>query len=105
MTWREEQVAFYKTKRWQALRDAVMKERGGLCERCMERGLFRAAVIAHHIKPLSAKNINNPEIALNSANLMILCRECHDAVHSGGNKRYTVDEDGRVTIKDAPPKK
>ena len=102
MTWRDRQVAFYKTKRWQALRDSVIKERGGLCERCLERGIFRPAVIAHHIKPLSATNIDDPEIALNSANLKVLCRECHDAVHSGTNKRYTVDAEGHVTIKGTP---
>ena len=49
----------------------------------------------HHKIPLTPENVTDPEITLNWDNLMLLCRECHAAVHKP-QKRYTVDELGRV---------
>ena len=95
--WREEQIQFYSSPAWKNIRKTVLKERGGLCEMCLKKGIIRAATLAHHIVPVTAENVGNPEITLNTANLMALCKDCHAAIHS--TRRYKVDEDGHVTIR------
>ena len=96
MSWREEQIAFYSTPAWKNLRKAVLSERGGLCEMCLKKGIYRAATLVHHIVPVTAENVRNAEISLNKDNCMALCADCHAAIHS--TKRYKVDENGNVTI-------
>lgn len=69
---------FYHSKKWKSCRIAYITERllidGGMCEVCRER----TGYIVHHKIALDSSNINKPEIALNSRNLMYVCRECHD---------------------------
>ena len=91
--------SFYKSKRWQSTRRAYLASVGGLCERCLKKGLYRPAVIVHHKVYIAPENINNPEITLNWANLEAVCRECHEDEHKGSNRRYTVNEDGTVEIR------
>lgn len=76
-----------------------MQMRGGLCERCLKKGLYHPAVIVHHKVYLTAETIQNPEIALAYDNLEALCRDCHEEEHSGSGRRYKVLEDGRVIIR------
>ena len=91
--------SFYKSKRWQSTRQAYLKSVGGLCERCLKKGLYRPAVIVHHKVYIAPETINNPEITLNWANLEAVCRECHEDEHKGGrDRRYKVNEDGTVEI-------
>ena len=92
---REFAESFYKSKAWQDCRNAYAQSKHGLCERCMERGLFRPGVIVHHKIHLTPDNIGRPEITMDWANLQLLCRDCHAAVHKP-EKRYKVDELGRV---------
>lgn len=92
--WREDQIRFYTSRAWKDLRAYIIKERGGLCESCLKQGIIKAADVVHHIKPVTAENVNDPEIALNPDNLMALCTECHAAIHSG--KRYIIGPDGAV---------
>ena len=113
-TWREEQTSFYSSVAWQNLREAVKKERGGLCERCRKKGIFKAADLIHHIIAVTPDNINDPAITLNPKNLMALCTECHEEIHdqdrrrhdppAGSRKRWDVDpETGKVTARRSPP--
>ena len=44
----KETSGFYKTAAWVSCRDAYAKSKGGLCERCLSRGIYRAGVIVHH---------------------------------------------------------
>ena len=90
---------FYKSKAWQHTRASYLQSVGGLCERCLKKGLYRPAVIVHHKVYLTAENINNPEIALSHGNLVALCRDCHEAEHSGSSRRYKVLEDGSVEMR------
>jgi 5-methylcytosine-specific restriction endonuclease McrA len=92
-------AALYKSKRWQTTRLAYLKSVGGLCERCLKKGLYKPAVIVHHKVYLTAENINNPEITLNWNNLEAVCRECHEDEHRGQDRRYVIHEDGTVEIK------
>ena len=95
-TWREEQIQFYSSPAWKNLRKVVLKERGGLCEMCLKKGIYRAATLVHHIVPVTAENVTDAAISLNKDNCMALCADCHAAVHS--SRRYRVDKDGNVTI-------
>lgn len=87
---------FYSSKAWQDTRDAYKKSVGGLCERCKQRGVITAGELVHHIKHITPDNINDPNITLNWSNLMCVCRDCHGELHAGTDKRYAVDELGRV---------
>lgn len=76
-----------------------MKSVGGLCEDCMKEGRVTAAEEVHHIKFITPDNINDPNVTLNWDNLVALCRECHRKRHGARQRRYEVDEWGRVTTK------
>lgn len=94
---REFAKGFYKSKSWQYTRDAYVKSAGGLCERCLHDGIYKPGEIVHHKQELTPDNINNPDISLSWDNLELLCRDCHGKAH-GKQKRYKIDEIGRVKI-------
>lgn len=91
---------FYKSKAWQKCRAGYMKSVGGLCERCLMRGLIVPGVIVHHKCYLTPENIKDPSITLNFSNLEYLCHDCHNKEHFKENfeKRYKIDENGAVQI-------
>lgn len=76
-----------------------MQRDARLCVDCLKKNRITSAEEVHHIVELTQDNINNPAIALNLDNLVCLCRECHQKRHGEQTeKRYTVDELGRVSI-------
>ena len=89
---------FYSSKAWKECRKAYRKQVGGLCERCLAEGRISAGVIVHHKIYVTPENINRPDIILNPANLELLCRDCHAREHEGRQRRYKVDELGRVIV-------
>lgn len=89
--------AFYKSKAWQQTRTAYAASVGGLCEDCLRRGEYRPGEIVHHKVHLTPENINNPAVSLSWSNLELLCRDCHGKMH-GNQKRYKVDEFGKVIV-------
>lgn len=95
---------FYKSKAWQRVRDKVWRRDKGLCQWCLWKGIIREGVEVHHIIELTPENINDTSISLNEDNLITLCRECHGSTKRDRGERYTVDELGRVIIReDSPP--
>lgn len=92
-------VAFYKGTAWRECRAAYSKSVGGLCERCLKRGLYVPGVIVHHKVHLSPDNINDPAVSLAWSNLELLCRDCHADAHRGYERRFVVDEMGRVSAR------
>lgn len=68
---------FYNSKAWKQCRDTVFKRDFGLCVHCGKPGEE-----VHHITWLRPENINNPDITLNSSNLITLCKDCHNKEHS-----------------------
>ena len=96
---------FYRSRTWRKCRDEFVKARGGLCERCLARGIITAGsrtmpLQVHHKTPLTRENITNPEITLSWDNLQLLCKQCHDEEHAGeAARRWTVDEDGHVVAR------
>ena len=68
-----------------------------MCERCKENGLIVPGVIVHHKIHLTPENIQDPEILTDKKNLMLVCRNCHAALHAR-EKRYRFDEMGRILV-------
>lgn len=98
-TMKEYAKGFYKSKAWKECRAAYAKSVGGLCEICLERGLYRPGEIVHHKRHISPDNITDPRVILDWDNLQLVCRDCHAAIHAGKEgARYRVDELGRVMI-------
>lgn len=95
---REFAKAFYKSKEWERCRADYIRSVGGLCERCLKRGLYNPGIIVHHKTYIDPSNITDPEILTNFSNLELLCRNCHADEHRKSQKRFTVDDLGRVTI-------
>lgn len=93
---------FYKSRAWKHTRQAYLEKVGGLCERCLKRGLYVPAEIVHHRVHISPENINDPTVTLDQRNLEALCRDCHAAEHDTSGKRYTLDEFGRVRLRISP---
>lgn len=89
---------FYNSQQWHNMRNYVMKRDAYLCQDCLAKGMYVPAEEVHHITPLNPQNIMDPSITLDENNLISLCRECHRARH-GKERRYEVDEYGRVKIK------
>lgn len=93
----EEAARFYKSMAWRNCRDAFIKSKGGLCERCLKKGLYIPGEIVHHRVYISPDNIDDPGILLNWNNLELLCRKCHALEHDSRKRRYTIDAYGRVS--------
>lgn len=91
------QKNFYRRKVWKTCRDSYMAQQGGLCERCLKRGLIVPADIVHHKIYLTEESYQDPSVALNFDNLEALCRDCHNKEHfkKETEKRWRV-EDGRL---------
>lgn len=96
---KEYAASFYKSTAWQQVREIAIKRDKYLCVDCMRRGYITPAQEVHHINPITPDNINIPEITLNLDNLVSLCKECHQARHKKQQKRYKIDEFGRVITK------
>lgn len=95
---------FYSSSAWINCRRGYAKSVGGLCERCLKRGLYTPGTQVHHKNKLTPENVNNPEVALNWDNLELLCRDCHLEVHEVNHHRWVVGEDGELEIRtDLPP--
>lgn len=90
---------FYKSLTWQRCREQKFKQARGLCERCLAKGIYKPGEIVHHKTHITPENISDPDVTLNLDNLQLLCRDCHADVHKGYEKRYTIDELGRITTR------
>jgi len=101
---REEQQRFYKSKKWQAVRQAYFKKAKGLCEICLSKGLIKQGEIVHHVIEMDSEKIHNERLAYGFDNLQLVCRECHAKIHEQERgtkkKRYFIDKNGRVTAYD-----
>ena len=93
--------AFYNSPAWKSTREAYKKSRGGLCEICYGKGLIRPGVIVHHKIHLTPENITDINTALSFDNLQLVCRECHAQIHDRRQRRYRLDELGRVIFEDS----
>lgn len=89
--------SFYFSPAWRKTREAYLKSVGGLCEICLEKGIYTRADIVHHKEHITPDNIGDENITLDWGNLQAVCKQCHNDIHSRHKRRYRVDEYGRVT--------
>ena len=109
---REFSRAFYKSKEWKKAREYIFKQYNGICQDCLDKDIFKKISSMENLKDsyieknLDEININIPEVALGSDNLILLCKECHHKRHK--NNKITSDdlifnENGELIMKQAPP--
>ena len=91
--------AFYDSPAWRKTRRAYASSVGGLCERCLAKGLYTPGEIVHHKIHLTPENIGDPAVSVSFDNLELLCRNCHADEHERTKKRYKIDQFGRVVTK------
>jgi len=70
-------------KRWKMLRAEVFKRTNGLCEECLQQGIYTPGVDVHHITPVeTAKSIQEMErLTYTPSNCRLLCIPCHIKTH------------------------
>lgn len=98
-------VRFYSSGAWKNCRASYKKSVGGLCERCLSRGIYTPGEIVHHSKQhVTPDNVDDPEVCFSFDNLMLVCRKCHAEIHEemyGHDvRRYRVDERGNVVARE-----
>lgn len=78
-------AAFYKSEAWRSLRRALIQERGTVCPVCHRDYMADTSkLIAHHIQELTPETVTDASVALNPANVELICFDCHNKAH----KRY-----------------
>lgn len=101
---------FYHSKAWERVRKSVWLKQNLLCAKC---GLpvyvdgisdylpkeYRRTGIVHHIQELDNTNVADDNITLNEDNLIGVCKDCHEKLHSGDTAQrnnYAFDENGNL---------
>lgn len=85
---------FYRSKEWKKIREYIFNKYHGLCDKCTKPGEE-----VHHKVWLSPKNIEDAEITLGEDNLVLLCRDCHIAIHRKvevTKEGYRFNEEGEL---------
>lgn len=73
---------FYGSKRWRDLRDMLVIQRHGICERCGRNYSDDTSMLtAHHKEHLTDDTLKDPQVAVNPENIEILCARCHALQH------------------------
>lgn len=79
---KQEQIAFYKSYKWQKLRLKALERDNYECIWCAEEGRVTtqhdAVLEVDHIKEIEY----HPELALDLDNLRTLCKPCHNKRHN-----------------------
>lgn len=85
---------FYQSKEWRSLLDVIKHDRlddNGhvICSYCNKPIVRSYDIIGHHIEELTEDNVNDAEISLNPANVMLVHHKCHNYIHNkfGYSKR------------------
>jgi len=68
---------------WNERRQAVFKAVGYYCQMCGRYA--KGQLCYHHIKPVGCGGFHHPH------NLVVLCRQCHEFVHSGNYEGELLD--------------
>lgn len=77
---------FYKSKQWEKFIAVLRLERVNddgevICEHCGEPIRLKYDCIGHHKVELNEANVNNPDIAFNPDNVMLIHFRCHNLIH------------------------
>ena len=76
---------FYKTKRWELLRESILRRDGYMCQDRKRYGKRVQADHVHHIFPRE----QFPEYQWQPWNLISLCKEAHNEMHYRTNNKLT----------------
>lgn len=68
---------------WESVRKSVFLRDEGICRRCS-----RPATDCHHRKPKQMGGSSDPERNFGMANLVSLCRTCHNYIHAHPAEAY-----------------
>ena len=79
-------MTFYKTRKWERKRLAILRRDKYLCRECRRYGKTTPANTVHHIYPLEQR----PDLALVTDNLISLCPKCHERMHDKVGNDLTV---------------
>lgn len=87
------QHQFYRSKDWIKFRRYYIDKRQATqgmlkCDRCGKILFYKYDVILHHKHELDDNNVNDPAIATNEDNIMMLCFKCHNDVHERFSKKH-----------------
>ena len=91
---------FYSSKAWKRTRAAYAKSKHNLCEICLAKGIIKPGEIVHHKVHIDPDNITDPTVTLCWDNLQLVCRDCHANIHDRRQRRYKIDELGRVSARE-----
>lgn len=77
---------FYKSKEWEKLIEILKLERVDssgqiICGYCGGVISKKYDCIGHHMEELTEQNVNDPQIALNPENVMLVHFSCHNKIH------------------------
>lgn len=75
----------YRGKRWEKLRDRVLRRDGYKCRECRRYGLAVEANTVHHVYPAG----RYPAWRWMAWNLISLCASCHNAMHDRNSEALT----------------
>lgn len=76
-----ERQRLYRAGHWQELVKQIYERDGYTCQRCGAPKTARRGLHAHHLAPWA----DAPALRFDHANLITLCRTCHEWVHSTAN--------------------
>ena len=73
---------FYGSKRWRDLRQVLVIDRHGICDRCgKDFSDDTSQLVAHHKEHLTDETLKDPAVAVDPQNIEILCAKCHAHYH------------------------
>ena len=77
---------FYNSDQWRKFRAGLIAERtteaGLFCEHSGKQLVNAYDIVAHHKQPLTMQNVNDFNISLNPANVMIVSQAAHNEIHA-----------------------
>jgi len=93
---RPEHQALFNSKGWHEVKVQTFRRTNGLCERCLEEGIYTPGVDCHHIIPF--ESATSPDemrrLFYDCRNIRLLCVPCHIRTHQElrSHTREQVDE-------------
>lgn len=84
----------YVGSKWRKLSKVIMAKYNYLCVKC-----GKPADLVHHIIPLTPDNYTDDNIVYNEDNLIPLCINCHNAIHSNNiptQENLMFNDDGDI---------
>lgn len=77
----------YKSKRWEILRDRILRRDKYMCQYSKRYGKHIPATMVHHVFPVE----DYPQYAFEPWNLIALCDKAHDKMHDRNNGKLTAE--------------